>query len=262
MSDKYDPEAEARMRRDISPLELAKLAAALHPEACRNGDVAETLLAAWALFVRSSALCERFTRLSELEQLEQLSQMALAGSRGAARLLETLGEAAFKRDVPMLVLSARDTESDQLRDYLREKANFERSPQRQAWGSPRTVLDNFRSMFVHRANEHNQRNAAEIFAHEKATKNTSGSAGSTTWVPECAVWRDGDAEYKACKGKWAVTERGKVVEYRIPKDVVDAMISWKRHIRTVPGGKKSVRPLSREDVFIAPAKKKNPKARK
>ena len=251
----------------VSDFQLAMLAATIHPEACRTGNARDALLGAMALLMESETFCTEFGAMNRTELVNWLGEISLSerisGMDGASRLLEAISRAANKPPPP-LTLAKRDNDDDTLRSYLNEKLNLEgKKSGQEAWVNVRTVLDNFRWMFVDHANTHNKTNAARIQERDKRDEEQARAQGISVaqlrgqggHFLHDEEWRDGEAEYKEFLDRRAVRDAsGKVVRYEIGRNYADSLTAWKKEIRRC-GGVKKLRPLTREEVFGKPVKK-------
>jgi hypothetical protein len=160
-------------------LELAMLAATIDPRACGAGRFREALLLAMALLDESAILREEKTTRSAEEWRAMLSAELQQGNKGAQLYLERSAGRALREPEKTLTLALSDHGEDTIRPYLSEHCNLEgkgNEAGRKAWGSVRTVRDNFRKMFVDEANKANLANAKKSSLPDE-------------------LWRDGDREF-------------------------------------------------------------------
>lgn len=226
-----------------TPLELAALAVLIDPAAFRVGNGRDALFQAMSAFLESAALCDEMAKMTYEQQRAMLLGESSAGSKGAKRLIETLLRLTTPPE-SFLTLAVRDDEDDTLRPYLENHCNLEGKKHRKSWSRVRTVMNNLRYWLVFAANEDNRKNA-----------------GST----QNEEWEDAERVCDQFFRRYGVGPFGKNAEpggYRFPQEVVDRFIAWKKWIRTQKGGMTAVRPLTREEIFQKPIKKKNPTRRR
>ena len=271
-----DKEDEANPNQNLKPtivsdFQLAMLAATINPEACRTGNSRDALLGALALFEESTALCIELGAMNRKERVNWLGEIAfserVSGMDGASRLLEAISRAANKPPPP-LTLAKRDNDDDNLRSYLNEKLNLEgKNSGQEAWVNVRTVLVNFRWMFVDEANTHNRTNAARIQERDKRDEAEAQKQGISVvqlrdqggHIFHDEEWWDGETKHRDfLKHRARRDAKGKVVRYEIEPGYADMLIAWKKGIRRC-GGVKKLRPLTREEVFAKLPKLKIPK---
>ncbi|MDQ3622544.1 MAG: hypothetical protein M3463_08660 [Verrucomicrobiota bacterium] len=244
--------------REATPWQLALLAALLNPDGCRQGKARDAVYMAISLFDETVAVCEEMAAKSPQEQLHMLAA-DLPGSPAAGQLHHSrITQALYPDRILTLTLARNDDEEDTLRPYLAEKLNLEGRTGRKVWSRVRTVRDNLQKFFIDRANRHNRENADRIKARELREEQLPVGAR-----PYDERWYDGEADYKQSLAEWAkkktVDGTEQVVRYEIPQALVDDFIEWRRDIRRQKGGVKTVRQLTRGEVFAEPCQKKIPK---
>lgn len=261
----------------ISAKELAFLAAILSPEECKNGAAGSALRYALAIFMESNEVVQSFN--SAGTNLESL--FAFCGdSPGGNRLFEFYSKRVEDQIFKPLRLDADESrESDEVRDFLSENCNFEGGKGNKSWGKVRTVWENFEAMSVWEANAHNERNKDRIIAAEKLTGEIAAADEGKGSLParflrDDEMWQDWKVEFDEFKRrvtKYASRvdcepnstgnrKPAKVSHYEIRHWDLEALIRWKRRIKT-QGGIKAVQPRTREGI-LGPLKKNNPKKKK
>ncbi len=274
------PQVKASERGEgesISAKELAFLAAIISPEECRSGAAGSALRYALALFMESNEVVQSFN--SAARNLESL--FAFCGdSPGGNRLFEFYSQREEDQIFKPLRLDADESrESDEVRNFLSENCNFEGGKGSKSWGKVRTVWENFEAMYISEANAHNERNKERIIAAEKRTAEiAAANEGKGSLPPRLRYddegWQDWKVEFEQFKrgaAKYAprvnyepdstgMFKPAKVSHYEIGRGDLQALIRWKRWIKT-KGGIKAVKPRTREDV-LGMVKKSNPKKKK
>ncbi len=260
----------------ISAKELAFLAAIISPEECRSGAAGSALRCALALFLESNAVVQSYnSATSTLDDLFAFAGDSLGGNRLFEFLSQRMGE---QIDEPLRLSADAFSDSDEVRDFLSKHCNFEGKKGSKAWGKVRTVWDNFRKMHIWEANIHNERNKDRIIAAEKRTAelnaaNTDKGSLPQRQISDNEVWQDGEVEFEEFKRivtKYvpsvdlpplsAERKQAKISHYEIRPLDIQALIEWKRRIKS-KGGIKAVRPRTREEV-LGHIKKNNPKNKK
>jgi hypothetical protein len=235
-----------------TPIQLAILAALIDPEGCRKGHNRDALFRAMSLLRDSAALSDEMAEKSDAEQAKMLAVLASTGSQGARQLLDALTR-INKPPEPMLTLAEKDEEEDTLRPYLEQHCNLEGKTGRKSWSRVRTVLDNFRAWITSRTNELNILFAAQIYATEERLKRLQEqfAAGSVLHDEiQGYHYRDPEGECWEFFIKHQISdEDGRALRYEFSQDEADGLISWKRRIRTAPGGLGAVRALTREEIL-------------
>ena len=222
-----------------------------------------------ALFNESAALCDEMAKKSFSEQTEMLTLLAMSGNRGAGRLADLMTRMVMDAPVPVLTLGMSDEDNDTLRPYLEKQCNLEGTKGRKSWSGIRTVLKNLRCWLVFLVNTDNTRNAASIQARDIRDKEDARAKGCSVEELNAAGWSgyqdqqwvDTERAFEEFLARYADFKNGQPAGHSFPQEVVDRFIVWKRWIRTQKGGMTAVRPLTREEVFPKPIKKKNPKRR-
>ena len=262
-----------------TPLELAQLAAAINPEACRSDDPSDAVAKALELVAKCRVVCKSLMIEGFQEQVRVIDDNLPKGSEFARKMgLWTIHRAlpALEK-VPTLTLALTNNDPDTLRPYLDQNLKLEGKRGRKKGGSwgVRVVHKNLLKMFIDRANEHNRSNASKIQSREERIENAAKAQGrpvealGSSLTYEDEVWRDGTAEYKAFLRSCEVRQDGeiyyeqgmkppserkqpKLVRYDIPLPNVNALIRWKHDIRLRGKGKSGigkVQQLEREEVF-------------
>jgi hypothetical protein len=223
---------------EITPLDLASLAAALSPEGCRVGCSRDALLHAMALFEESVRLCRKIGPMGPFERLRFLrahgGQSAINKPSSGADHLAQIIEAQM-RDVPppVLTLAKSDSDNDTLRSYLKEHLNFEGKTRPTTWSTVRTVRENLKAWITCLVNEDNSR--------------------------EPRLWKDPQKFWTDFLARNATTEHGSSIAYAFPAEIIRNFIAWRRDYRKRGGLIKEIRPLPRAKKETD--KRKRPKRR-
>jgi hypothetical protein len=239
------------------PIEIAKLAALLDPKACRGPRANDVLRKAVGLVAAATWTLEYFEELPDLKRMEQkVSWMVDFGFKDtlindmvAANKLRLYRE--FRAD-------------DLVKKHLKDQC---------AWleiKTTRSVLELIEKYFANSANIHNGKHAEAISALEEQHEKMARERNTTVerlrngmGIPDNERWRDAKYNYEDFLSKAQVPQpyaddkgeliKPKVEYWQIDKDFLDALVVWRRYLKSLKGTLKvpwkTLRALSRDELW-------------